>query len=48
MPGAWDSLDDMRDALEMAKTVKEIPIKIIYELANNLLESGEEGEEISD
>jgi AhpD family alkylhydroperoxidase len=36
------AVDDMRDALEMAKTVKEVPIKNIYELANVLLESGEE------
>jgi hypothetical protein len=32
----------MRDALEMAKTVKEVPIKNIYELANALLESGDD------
>jgi AhpD family alkylhydroperoxidase len=36
------AVNDMRDALEMAKTVKEVPIKNIYELANSLLESGEE------
>lgn len=34
------SVDDMRDALEMAKTVKYVPIKNIDELANALLESG--------
>jgi AhpD family alkylhydroperoxidase len=36
------AVDDMRDALEMAKTVKEVPINNIYELANTLLESGGE------
>ena len=36
------AVDDMRDALEIAKTIKEVPIKNIYELANALLESGED------
>ena len=36
------AVDDMRDALEMAKTVRDVPIKNIYELANTLLEKGEE------
>ena len=34
-------VDDLDVALDMAKTVKEVPIKNIYELANALLESGE-------
>jgi len=40
--GLGIAVDDMREALEMAKTVKEVPIKNIYELANALLESGED------
>jgi AhpD family alkylhydroperoxidase len=36
------AVDDMRDALEMARTVKYVPIKNIDELANALLESGED------
>jgi len=35
------SVDDMDEALEMAKNVKEAPIKKIYQLANSLLEKGE-------
>jgi len=34
------AVDDLDEALEMAKTVKEVPIKKIYQLANSLLESG--------
>lgn len=36
------AVDDMREALEITKTVKEVPIKNIYELANVLLESGDD------
>jgi len=32
------AVDDLRETLEMAKTVKEVPNKNIYELANNMLE----------
>jgi len=35
------AVDDLDEALETAKTVKEVPIKKIYQLANSLLESGE-------
>jgi AhpD family alkylhydroperoxidase len=35
------SVDDMDEALEMAKNVKEAPTKKIYQLANSLLEKGE-------
>jgi len=35
------SVDDMDEALEMAKNVKEAPIKKIYQLSNSLLEKGE-------
>jgi len=35
------AVDDLDEALEMAKTVKEVPIKKIYQLSNSLLESGE-------
>jgi len=35
------AVDDLDEALEMAKTVKEVPIKKIYQLANSLLESKE-------
>ena len=41
-------VDDLDEALDMAKTVKEVPIKKIYQLATFLLESGEEGEESDD
>lgn len=34
------AVDDMRDALEMARTVKDVPNKNISDLANALLESG--------
>jgi len=34
------AVDDLDEALEMAKTVKEVSIKKIYQLANSLLESG--------
>lgn len=33
-------MDDMRDALEMARTVKDVPNKNINDLAKALLESG--------
>jgi len=35
------AVDDIDEALETAKTVKEMPIKRIYQLSNSLLESGE-------
>jgi AhpD family alkylhydroperoxidase len=35
------AVDDLDEALEMAKTVKEVPIKKIYQLANSLLERKE-------
>lgn len=34
-------VDDLDEALDMAKAVKEVPIKKIYQLANSLLKSGE-------
>lgn len=34
------AVDDIRDALEMARTVKDVPNKNISDLANALLESG--------
>jgi len=33
--------DDIAEAIEMARMVKEVPIKKIYELANKLLENGD-------
>lgn len=33
------TVDDIRDALEMARTVKDVPNKNINDLANALLES---------
>jgi len=35
------SVDEIAEAIQMAKTVKEVPIKKIYELANQLLENGD-------
>ena len=35
------TVDDIADAIEIAKTVKKVPIKKIYELANKLLENGD-------
>ena len=34
------AVEDIRDALEMARTVKDVPNKNISDLANALLESG--------
>jgi AhpD family alkylhydroperoxidase len=36
------AVDDLHDALEMVKTVKEVPIKEISKLANTLLKRGED------
>jgi len=35
------AVDDLDEALETAKTVKEVPINKIYQVANSLLESEE-------
>lgn len=35
------AVDDLDEAMETAKMVKEAPIKKIYQLAHSLLESGE-------
>lgn len=35
------AVDNIRDALEMARTVKDVPNKNIIDLSNALLESGE-------
>ena len=39
------AVDDLHDALEMVKTVKEVPIKKIYQLATLLLEGREESDD---
>lgn len=39
------SLDDLDEAIDTAKTVKEVPIKKIYELACTLLEKEEKANE---
>jgi AhpD family alkylhydroperoxidase len=39
------SVDDIDEAIGTAKTVKEVPIKKIYELACTLLEKGESSNE---
>ena len=39
------SVDDIDEAIETAKTVKEVPIKKIYELACTLLEKEERANE---
>ena len=38
-------VDDLDVALDMAKTVKEVPIKKIYQLATLLLEGREESDD---
>ena len=38
-------VDDIAEAIKMAKTVKEVPIKKIYELAEELLENGDDENE---
>ena len=38
-------IDDIDEAIETAKTVKEVPIKKIYELACTLLERGARSDE---
>jgi len=38
-------VDEIAEAITMAKTVKEVPIKKIYELAEKLLENGDDENE---
>ena len=38
-------VDDLDEALDMAKTVKEVPIKKIYQLATLLMEGREESDD---
>jgi AhpD family alkylhydroperoxidase len=42
------AVEDLDETLEMAKTVKETPIKRIYDLAASLLERAEHEDEIDD
>lgn len=39
------TVDEITEAIEMAKTVKEVPIKKIYELAEKLQENGDNEDE---